>query len=83
MADEEDLYGDLGQAPLADAEDSYQSLQKKLKECEAKLAASQAKNQELFAQNQALKKNISCLYKTAKKELERKDILLQQATQPR
>eukprot|EP00051_Salpingoeca_urceolata_P030966 m.493346 g.493346 ORF g.493346 m.493346 type:complete len:208 (-) comp36650_c0_seq1:27-650(-) len=75
-----DLYEDLVLEPVDEDRESYAEIKTRMIKAES-LVASQAKeldhlrkeNTRLSAHALALKKNVSCLYKTAKGEVDRKD----------
>eukprot|EP01137_Pigoraptor_chileana_P014057 Opistho-2@68254 len=74
--DDVDIYGDIGAKSLP----SYEEVAKRLTEASAqnedhrkRIERLEKENALLTQQNVSLKKNISCLYKTAKAEIDRKD----------
>lgn len=74
------LYGDLDAQPIPAAGESQQelketvaSLRAQVSELEARSEAAAKERDEARKQNTALKRNISCLWKTAKAEVDRKD----------
>eukprot|EP00037_Helgoeca_nana_P034536 m.421931 g.421931 ORF g.421931 m.421931 type:complete len:127 (+) comp35458_c0_seq1:324-704(+) len=84
-ADQIDLYADLtGASEVSENQESYLEVQQRADAASAKstklsrqAALLQKKCDILTKQNTALKKNISCLYKTAKLEIDRKDTEIQ------
>ncbi|XP_065831233.1 protein bicaudal D-like [Oscarella lobularis] len=68
---EDDLYGDLREEDSQEV--SYVEIKADLDAVKLEAARLRKENIVLKEQNVALKKNISCLYRTAKLEIERKD----------
>ncbi|XP_062521739.1 CASP8-associated protein 2-like [Corticium candelabrum] len=66
-----DLYSDLKEEDAHDV--AYSELRDMYTKLQSQCSRLQIENKVLSEQNVALKKNISCLYKTAKAEIERKD----------
>ena len=69
--DDEDLYGDLQLSNLNEM--NYNEMKEKYDSSEAESRKLKQMNNNLRRENDILKKNITSLYVTAKRELERKD----------
>lgn len=84
--DDDDIYSGLGgaeeisstQASYAELADRVTHVERKNDELESKVKKLEEQNATLTKQNLALKRNISCLYKTAKAEIDRKDARLKE-----
>ena len=56
--------------------EKHAELRKEHERCTEELKAARAEAAQLAERNKVLERNICCLYETAKKELERKDVLM-------
>ena len=70
------LYSDLVES---DDADQVNELKRQVLDLKNVLAKAYADRQQLREENEVLKKNISAVYHTAKKEIERKDRMIQEA----
>ncbi|XP_046393560.1 uncharacterized protein DDB_G0287625-like [Ischnura elegans] len=84
---ETDIYGDLPNFQFDEAfkklELDKAELQNKVEVLAAKLEEMKKENEKLSAKVRALGKNISCLYKTAQREIERKEEIIAQLRRER
>eukprot|EP00040_Diaphanoeca_grandis_P000875 m.16723 g.16723 ORF g.16723 m.16723 type:complete len:135 (-) comp11170_c0_seq1:268-672(-) len=88
--DDIDIYSGLGTTEISEDQETYsevvlraERLEKEKRALEKQVEAYKNQGKKLVLQNNALKKNMSCLYKTAKEEIARKDMLMAKVREER